>query len=65
MKGKILVVVLMLVLVASLSAGCAEIVTEDDFDKLEVRVEEMEGNITAMQTEIQALEVRITALEEQ
>ena len=64
MKGKILVVILMLALVASLLAGCAEIVSQDDFDALEERVETLEGNVTDLDARVSALEGRVTALEE-
>ena len=64
MKGKILVVILMLALVASLLAGCAEIVSQDDFDALEERVETLEGNVTSLQTAIDNLATQVSDLEE-
>ena len=65
MKGKILVVVLLLALVASLSAGCAEIVTEEDFDDLEDRVFNLETDLDALQDQLGNVTERLEDVEAQ
>lgn len=65
MKAKVLVGVLLLALVASLSAGCAEIVTEEDFEELEDRVVDLERDSDDLKTQVGNLTATIEELEVQ